>query len=163
VSDTKNIVADHWNFIVDLITLLYLAKQPKDGMIFSSLRIPLHGHIIVYIREMRSVYLRSCQNIGPAGNAGVVKPPAGFQDSVGRLATESGHEEILWMKCFKFHGYGFHQALAELGMSWSHAAWKTIIAGSNDRKPEQRQCCDCCRIQEIAGGAQTDLKKSPDG
>jgi hypothetical protein len=64
VSDAKVVVADYWNSMTELITLFYLGKQLKDRLIISSLRIPLDGHIVVYIRDMRSIYLRSCQNVG---------------------------------------------------------------------------------------------------
>jgi hypothetical protein len=63
VSDAKVVVADYWNSMTELITLLYLGKQLKDCLIISSLRIPPDGRIVVYIRDTQSIYLRSCQNI----------------------------------------------------------------------------------------------------
>jgi hypothetical protein len=114
VSDTKTIVADHWNSMVELITLLYLGKQLKDRMILSSLCIPDEGHINVYIREMRSIYLRSCQDVSRVGHAKEVEPPADFETRVHQLVAETGQDEIVCMRCFRFYGYDFGKARAEL-------------------------------------------------
>jgi hypothetical protein len=119
VSDAKVVVADYWNSMTELITLLYLGKQLKDRLIISSLRIPPDGHIVVYIRDMRSIYLRSCQNVdgqmgSTIGGTAGVEQPDNYEDLVDALTTQTGEDRIVCMRCLKYLGYDFDRALSEL-------------------------------------------------
>jgi hypothetical protein len=119
VSEAKVVVADYWNSMTELITLLYHGKQLKDRMIISSLRIPHDGHIIVYIREMRSIYLRSCQDIGrqigsALGGSVRAEPPDNYEELLDALVAATGEDRIMCMRCLKYFGYDFDRALSEL-------------------------------------------------
>jgi hypothetical protein len=115
VSEAKVLVAHYWNTEAALVTLLYLGKQLKDGLIVSSLRIPVDGHILVYIREMRSIYLRSYGAIGRiGGQPEQAPPPDNYDEILDALVAETGRDRIICARCFRFYGDDFERALAEL-------------------------------------------------
>jgi hypothetical protein len=115
VNEAKVVVADYWNTEAGLVTLLYLGKQLKDRMIISSLRIPPDGHIAVYIREMRSIYLRSCIDIGRIGGQAEQPPhPDNYDEMLDLLVADTGKDRIMCARCFKFYEYDFERARTEL-------------------------------------------------
>jgi hypothetical protein len=81
-------------------------------MIISSLRVPPDGHIVVYIREMRSIYLRSCREIGR--QAEQPPQPDNYNEMLDALVAQTGKDRVMSARCFKFYGYNFTRALAEL-------------------------------------------------
>jgi hypothetical protein len=107
VEDAKQIYAAKVNVKAEHVSLLFRGKVMRDGQVLSRQRIPAGQEIVVYVRNVREIVLRS--------NPGRVGPrPDDFEDQVARLAAETGSDKLTCSRCLRFNRYNYDDAVADL-------------------------------------------------
>jgi hypothetical protein len=107
VEDAKQIYAAKVNVKAEHVSLLFRGKVMRDGQVLSRQRIPAGQEIVVYVRNVREIVLRS--NPGRVG-----PPPDDFEDQVARLVAETGSDKLTCSRCLRFNRYNYDDAVADL-------------------------------------------------
>jgi hypothetical protein len=112
VGDAKRVYADALcadglDVKAEHVSLLFRGKVMRDNHVLSRQRIAKDQEIVVYVRNVEDIILRSGRyTIGP--------PPPDFEAQVRRLEKESGRDTLTCTRCLRFHAYDFDNALADL-------------------------------------------------
>jgi hypothetical protein len=107
VEDAKQIYADKVNVRAEHVSLLCRGKVMRDAQVLSRQRISAGQEIVVCVRNVPQILLRSNQpSIGP--------PPDDFEEQVDRLAAVTGTDKLTCSRCLRFNRYNYDDALADL-------------------------------------------------
>jgi hypothetical protein len=107
VEDAKQIYAEKVNVRAEHVSLLLRGKLMRDAQVLSRQRIPAGQEIVVYVRNVRKILLRSnSASIGPA--------PDGFEEQIEQLMEVTGADKGTCSRCLIFNHYNYDDALADL-------------------------------------------------
>jgi hypothetical protein len=77
--------------------------------VLSRLRIAPDGRIIVYVRSLRSIWLRSVRLDDPRPSR-----PENCSELLERLIQKSGKDRLICAHCFRFFDFNFEETLQQL-------------------------------------------------
>jgi hypothetical protein len=109
VADARQLVAERFGSMADYVTLLYAGRQLKDATVLDHLRVPPDRHLMVYIRDMSRLFLRSVRMNDPGKDR-----PDNYEELLDRLIAATGNSRLTCGRCLRFYDFDYDAALEAL-------------------------------------------------